>query len=44
MVVCVVVHALQAMFLCFFSLLASMMANINEQAKEIGVLLAVGLK
>ena len=33
-----------AMFLCFFSLLASMMANINEQQKEIGVLLAIGLK
>ena len=32
-----------AMFLCFFSLLASMMANINEQQKEVGVLLAVGL-
>jgi ABC-type antimicrobial peptide transport system permease subunit len=33
-----------AMFLCFFSLLASMLANINEQQKEIGVLLAIGLK
>ena len=32
------------MMLCFFSLLASMMANINEQNKEIGVLLAIGLE
>jgi hypothetical protein len=34
----------QTMMLCFFSLLASMMANINEQNKEIGVLLAIGLE
>lgn len=35
---------LQAMFLCLFSLLASMVTNIHEQTKEIGVLLALGLK
>jgi ABC-type antimicrobial peptide transport system permease subunit len=34
---------LVALGLCFFSLLASMMANIGEQKKEIGVLLALGL-
>ncbi len=32
------------LMLCFFSLLASMITNIQEQQKEIGVLLAVGLK
>jgi len=32
------------LMLCFFSLLASMITNIQEQKKEIGVLLAVGLK
>jgi uncharacterized membrane protein required for colicin V production len=25
------------MFICFFSLVASMFTNINEQAKEIGI-------
>lgn len=34
---------LVALGLCFFSLLASMIANIGEQKKEIGVLLALGL-
>ena len=33
-----------ALALCFFSLLASMVANIAEQQKEIGILLAVGLR
>jgi ABC-type antimicrobial peptide transport system permease subunit len=33
------VLALVAMILCFFSLLASMVTNITEQKKEIGVLL-----
>jgi len=32
------------MVLCFFSLLASMVTNIAEQHREIGVLLAIGLK
>ena len=32
------------MFLCFFSLSSSMSANLYEQAKEIGVLRAIGLK
>ena len=31
------------MFLCFFSLSASMSANLYEQAKEIGILRALGL-
>ena len=31
------------MFLCFFSLSASMSANIYESAKELGVLRAVGI-
>jgi hypothetical protein len=32
------------MLLCFFSLLTSMFANIAEQQKEVGVLLAIGLE
>ena len=36
--------ALVAMALCFFSLLASMLANINEQKREIGVLRALGMR
>ncbi len=32
------------MFLCFFSLSSSMSSNIYEQAKEIGVLRAIGFK
>ena len=31
------------MFLCFFSLSASMSANLYEQTKEIGVLRSIGL-
>ena len=31
------------MFLCFFSLVASMSANILDQAKEIAVLRALGM-
>ena len=31
------------MFLCFFSLTASMTANIYDQSKEIGVLRSIGL-
>jgi len=31
------------MFLCFFSLSASMSANLYQQTKEIGILRAVGL-
>ena len=30
------------MFLCFFSLCASMTANLYEQKKEVGVLRAIG--
>lgn len=33
-----------ALFLCFFSLMASMVTNIREQTKEAGVLRALGLK
>ena len=33
-----------AMLICFFSLSSSMLTNINEQSKEIGVLRALGLK
>jgi len=32
------------MFLCFFSLSSSMSANLYEQAKEIGILRAIGFK
>ena len=32
-----------ALFLCFFSLMASMVTNIREQTKEAGVLRALGL-
>ena len=32
------------MVLCFFSLLSSMITNVNEQQREIGVLLALGLR
>ena len=32
------------MFLCFFSLSSSMSANLYEQAKEIGILRAIGLR
>jgi ABC-type antimicrobial peptide transport system permease subunit len=32
------------MFLCFFSLSSSMSANLLEQAKEIGVLRAIGFR
>ena len=32
------------MFLCFFSLTASMSANLYEQSKEIGVLRAIGFR
>jgi ABC-type antimicrobial peptide transport system permease subunit len=35
---------LVAMALCSFSLFASMSTNITEQSKEVGVLLALGLK
>ena len=31
------------MFLCFFSLSASMSANIYEQQKEIGIMRAIGV-
>ena len=31
-----------AMIMCFFSLTSSMYTNINEQAKEIGVMRAIG--
>ena len=31
------------MFLCFFSLMASMTANLFSQTKEIGVLRAIGI-
>lgn len=31
------------MFLCFFSLVASMSANLYEQSKEIGILRAIGV-
>lgn len=33
-----------ALFLCYFSLLASMVTNIHEQTKEVGVLRAIGLR
>ena len=32
------------MFLCFFSLSASMSANLYDQAKEIGVMRSMGVK
>ena len=32
------------MFLCFFSLSSSMSANLFEQAKEIGILRAIGFR
>ena len=32
-----------AMILCFFSLISSMVTNIQDQAKEIGILRAIGL-
>lgn len=32
------------MFLCFFSLSSSMSANLLEQAKEIGILRAIGFR
>ena len=32
------------MFLCFFSLSSSMSANLYEQAKEIGILRAIGFR
>ena len=32
------------MFLCFFSLIASMSANLLEQSKEIGIMRAIGVK
>lgn len=38
------VLTLVAMALCFFSLFASMVANITEQKKEMGVLRSVGLR
>ncbi|KAA6381318.1 MAG: putative DUF214 family protein [Streblomastix strix] len=31
------------MFLCFFSLMASMHTNVQEQSKEIGIMRALGL-
>ncbi|KAL0491062.1 hypothetical protein AKO1_009747 [Acrasis kona] len=33
-----------AMAICFFSLVSSMYSNVNEQAKEIGILRAIGTK
>ena len=33
-----------AMVICFFSLVSSMYSNINEQAKEIGILRAIGMR
>lgn len=33
-----------AMLICFFSLVSSMYSNVHDQAKEIGVLLSVGLQ
>jgi ABC-type antimicrobial peptide transport system permease subunit len=33
-----------AMSICFFSLMSSMYSNINEQAKEIGILRAIGAR
>ena len=33
-----------AMVICFFSLMSSMAANIHEQAKEIGIMRAIGAK
>jgi len=33
-----------AMSICFFSLMSSMYSNINEQAKEIGILRAIGCR
>eukprot|EP01103_Thecamoeba_quadrilineata_P012745 TRINITY_DN3364_c1_g1_i1.p1 TRINITY_DN3364_c1_g1~~TRINITY_DN3364_c1_g1_i1.p1 ORF type:complete len:1045 (+),score=214.58 TRINITY_DN3364_c1_g1_i1:1531-4665(+) len=36
--------AVIAMVICFFSLASSMYTNVQEQSKEIGVLLAVGLR
>eukprot|EP00667_Euglena_gracilis_P001379 EG_transcript_1379 len=38
-----VVTTLIAMVMCFFSLMASMLTNIYEQSKEIGVIRALGL-
>ena len=32
------------MFLCFFSLAASMSANIYDQSKEVGILRSIGIK
>ncbi|KAJ9447459.1 hypothetical protein DIPPA_12994, partial [Diplonema papillatum] len=37
------VITLIAMTMCFFSLMASMFTNINEQSKEIGILRSLGL-
>ena len=34
---------LVVMFICFFSLVSSMFTNVTEQAKEIGILLALGV-
>ncbi|EFC43843.1 predicted protein [Naegleria gruberi] len=33
-----------ALVICFFSLISSMYSNINSQAKEIGILRAIGMK
>jgi ABC-type antimicrobial peptide transport system permease subunit len=33
-----------AMVICFFALMSSMAANVHEQAKEIGILRAIGMK
>lgn len=35
--------AIIALTLCFFALVSSMLANIHEQAKEVGILLAIGI-
>ncbi|KAG2388720.1 hypothetical protein C9374_000159 [Naegleria lovaniensis] len=35
---------LVALIICFFSLVSSMYSNVNEQAKEIGVLRAIGMR
>lgn len=38
------VTTIAAMAICFFSLISSMYSNVHDQAKEIGVLLSVGLQ
>lgn len=40
---CIILYLVAALFLCFFSLLASMITNIVEQCKELAILRSIGL-